>query len=171
MGVAAKQALWRHFLCRRLPQLRFTYMLRKVQNTRQKKDSSFEGGVYFHSNVSLKKQNVLLLWLLLQKFIFSRKGQNKRTFEVSGCDPREKDWKVLMETEKINSTNCGFRKRKHSVVTYETTRKGWLCLYPKRRAAADGTPTFALKLFLFTHCVCSFCIMTLHLALLINYFT
>ena len=40
--------------------------------------------------------------------------------------------KVLEEAANVTSTNRGFRIMKHSVATYEQTKKGLSYFYPKR---------------------------------------
>ena len=45
------------------------------------------------------------------QFKFSSRGLNNRTFEDIGDGPMAKYWKVLDETEKVTSTNRGFRTK------------------------------------------------------------
>ena len=54
--------------------------------------------------------------------------------------------KVLEETVNVNSTNRGFRTMKHSVATYEQTRKGLSYFHPKRLVDEDGIHTQPLDL-------------------------
>ena len=46
--------------------------------------------------------------------------------------------KVLEEAVNVTSTNRGFRTMKHSVATYEQTKKGLAYFYPKRLVEEDG---------------------------------
>ena len=59
-----------------------------------------------------------------KKYKFSSKGLNKRTLEDCGDGPMSKYCKVLEEAVNVTSTNRGFRTMKHSVATYEQTKKG-----------------------------------------------
>ena len=54
--------------------------------------------------------------------------------------------KVLEEAVNVTSTNRGFRTMKHSVATYEQTKKGLSYFYPKRPVAQDGIHTKPLDL-------------------------
>ena len=58
------------------------------------------------------------------KYKFSSKGLNKRTFEDCGDGPMSKYRKVLEEAVNVTSTNRGFRTIQHSVATYEQLKKG-----------------------------------------------
>ena len=49
--------------------------------------------------------------------------------------------KVSEEAVNVNSTNRGFRTIKHGVATYEQTKKGLFCFYPKRPVEEDGIHT------------------------------
>ena len=60
---------------------------------------------------------------LSNKFKFSSKGPNKRSFEDSGDWTMAQYRKVLGETENVNWTNRGFRTKNHCVATYERTKK------------------------------------------------
>ena len=80
------------------------------------------------------------------KYNFTSKGLNKRTLEDCGDGPMSKYRKVLEEAVNVTSTNRGFRTMKHSVATYEQTRKGLCCFYRKRRVEEDGIHTKASDL-------------------------
>ena len=58
------------------------------------------------------------------KYEFSTRGLNKRTLEDCEVGPMTKYRRVLEETVNVTSTNRGFRTTKHSVATYEQTKKG-----------------------------------------------
>ena len=75
------------------------------------------------------------------KYKFSSKGLNKRTFEESGDGPMWKYQKVLTEQENVTSTNRGFRTKDHSIATYDQTKKGLSYFYPKRIVEQDGIHT------------------------------
>ena len=79
------------------------------------------------------------------KYKFSSKGLSK-TSEDCGDGPMAKYRKVLDEFINVTSTNRGFRTVHHSVATYEQTKKGLSCFYPKRIVDADGTHTRPLSL-------------------------
>ena len=65
------------------------------------------------------------------KYKFSSKGLNKRTLEDSGDGgPMSKYRKVLEEAVNVTPTNRGFETMKHSVTTYEQTKKGLFYFYP-----------------------------------------
>ena len=49
--------------------------------------------------------------------------------------------KVLEEAVNVTSANRGFRTMKHSVATYEQTKKGSSYFYPKRLVREDGIHT------------------------------
>ena len=56
--------------------------------------------------------------------VTSSKGLNKRILEDCGDGrPMPKYRKVLEEAVNVTSTNRGFQTRKHSVATYEQTKK------------------------------------------------
>ena len=57
------------------------------------------------------------------KYKFSSKGLNKRTLEDYGDGPMSKYRKVLEEAVNVTSSNRRFRTMKHSVATYEQTKK------------------------------------------------
>ena len=57
------------------------------------------------------------------KYKFNSKGLNKRTLEDCGDGPMSKYRKVLEEAVNVTSTNRGFETMKHSVATYEQTKK------------------------------------------------
>ena len=80
------------------------------------------------------------------KYNFSSKGLNKRTLDDCGDGPMTKYRKVLEEAVNVTSTNRGFRTMKHSVATYEQTKKGLSYFYPKRLVAEDGIHTKPLDL-------------------------
>ena len=80
------------------------------------------------------------------KYKFSTSGLNKRTLEVSRDGPMSKYRRVLEEAVNVTSTNRGFRTMKHSVATYEQTKKGLSYFYPKRLVKEDGIPTKPLDL-------------------------
>ena len=103
------------------------------------------------------------------KYKFSSKGLNKRTLEDCGDGPMSKYRIVLEEAVNVTSTNRGFRTMKHSVSTYEQTKKGLSYFCPKRRVE-DGihTKTLGLKIFL-CMCSCSF-IHSSYLNLVVLYF-
>ena len=54
--------------------------------------------------------------------------------------------KVLEEAVNVTSTNREFRTMRHSVATYEQTKKGLSCFYPKRLVEEDGIHTKPLDL-------------------------
>ena len=54
--------------------------------------------------------------------------------------------KVLEEAVNVTSTNGGFRTMKHSVATYEHTKKGLFYFYPKRLVEEYGIHTKPLGL-------------------------
>ena len=58
------------------------------------------------------------------KYKLTSKGLNKGTLEDCGDGPMTKYRKVLEEAVNVTSTNRGFRTTKHSVATYEQTKKG-----------------------------------------------
>ena len=67
--------------------------------------------------------------------------------------------KVLEAAVNVTSTNRGFRTMKHSVATYEQTKKGLSYFYPKRLVEEDGTHTKPLDLkYFLSKCSCSFLI-------------
>ena len=66
------------------------------------------------------------------KYKFSSMGLNKRTLEDCGDGPMSKYRKVLEEAVNVTSTNRGFPTMKHSVATYEQTKKGLFYFNPKR---------------------------------------
>ena len=66
------------------------------------------------------------------KYKFSSKGLNKRTFEDSGDGPMAKYRKVLTEEQNMTSTNRSFRAKDHGIATYEQTKRGLSFFYPKR---------------------------------------
>ena len=72
------------------------------------------------------------------KYNFSSKGLNKRTLEDRGDGPMSKYRKVLEEAVKVTSANRRFPTMKHSVVTYEQTKKGLSYFCPKRLVEEDG---------------------------------
>ena len=74
------------------------------------------------------------------KYKFSGKGLNKRTLEDCGDGLMSKDINVLEETVNVTSTNRGFGIMKHSVATYEQTKKGLSYFYTKR-LVEDGIHT------------------------------
>ena len=80
------------------------------------------------------------------KYKFSSKGLNKRTLEECGDEPLTKYRKVLEEAVNVTSTNRGIRTRKHSVATYEQTKKGLSYFYPKRLVEEDRIHTEPLDL-------------------------
>ena len=69
----------------------------------------------------------------MNKFKFSCKGLNKRTFENNGDRPMAKYLKLLDETESVTSTNRGFRTKNHSVATYEQKIKECVVLILNER--------------------------------------
>ena len=54
--------------------------------------------------------------------------------------------KVLEEAVNVTSTNRGFRTMKHSVATYDQTKKGLSYFYPKRLVEEDEIHTQPLAL-------------------------
>ena len=66
------------------------------------------------------------------KYKFSSKGLIKRTLEDCGDGPMSKYRKVSEDAANVTSTNRGLRTMKHSVATYEQTKKGLSYFYPKR---------------------------------------
>ena len=79
------------------------------------------------------------------KYKFSSRGLNKRTLEDCGDGPMLKYREVLEESVKVTSTNSRFRTIKHSVATYEQTKKGLSCFYSER-TVEDGIHTKPLHL-------------------------
>ena len=65
------------------------------------------------------------------KYNFGSKGLNKRTPEDCGDRPMSRYRKVLEEAVNVTSTNRGYRTMKHSVATYEQTKKGIVLFLPK----------------------------------------
>ena len=49
--------------------------------------------------------------------------------------------RVLDEAINLTSTNRGFRAIDHMFATYEQTKKGLSCFYPKRQFQDDGLHT------------------------------
>ena len=91
------------------------------------------------------------------KYKVSSKRLNKRTLEDCGDGPMSKYRKVLEEAVNVTSTNRGFRTMKHSVATYEQTKKALSDFYPKRLVEEDGIHTIPLDLQIFlSMCSCSF---------------
>ena len=80
------------------------------------------------------------------KYKFSSKGLNKRILEETGDGPLEKYRRVMEEIINLTSTNRGFRTINHCVATYEQTKKGLSCFYPKRKMLSDGIHTVPLNL-------------------------
>ena len=77
-----------------------------------------------------------------KKYKFSRKGLNKRTLEVCGDGGSMSKYRKLLEKAvNVSSTNRGFRTMKHIVATYDQTKKGLSCFYPKRLVEEDGIHT------------------------------
>ena len=72
------------------------------------------------------------------KLKFSSKGLNKRVLDQSGDGPLEKYRRVLNEKVNVTSNKRGFRTNNHSVVTYESVKKGPCYCYPKRIVEIDG---------------------------------
>ena len=85
------------------------------------------------------------LTILSNKFKFSSKWQNRRTFEDCGDGPNAKYWIVLDDTENVNSTNRGLCTKNHCVPTYEQTKKRLSYFHPKRIVEADGMHSLALQ--------------------------
>ena len=81
-----------------------------------------------------------------QKYKFSSKSLNKRALEDSGDGPMAKYRQVLEEAVNLKSTNRGFKTINHAVATYEQTKKGLSCFYPKREVECDGIHTKPLNL-------------------------
>ena len=78
---------------------------------------------------------------------FSSKGLNKRTVEDCGDGgPMSKYRKVLEEAVNVTSTNRGFRTMKHTVATYEQTKKGLSSFYPKESAVFFSFETLSFEL-------------------------
>ena len=84
------------------------------------------------------------------KYKFSSKELKKRSLEDCGDGPMSKYRKVLEEAVDVTSTNRKFRTMKHSVATYEQTKNGLSCFYPKRLVEEDGIHTTPLHLYIFT---------------------
>ena len=80
------------------------------------------------------------------KYKLSSKGLSKRTLEDCGDEPMSKYRKVIEEAVNVTSTNIRFRTMKHSVATYEQTKKGLSNFYPKRLVEEDGVHTKPLDL-------------------------
>ena len=53
---------------------------------------------------------------------------------------------VLDEVIDLTSTNRRFKSINHMVATYEQTKKGLSCFYPKGQVQDDGTHTKPLNL-------------------------
>ena len=71
---------------------------------------------------------------------------SKKTLEECGDGPMSKYRKVVEEAVNVTSTNRGCRTMKHSVATYEQTKKGLSYFYPKHLVEEDGTHTKPLDL-------------------------
>ena len=80
------------------------------------------------------------------KYKFICKGLNNRTLEDCGDGPMSKYRQVLEEAVNVTSTNRSPRKMKHSVATYEQTKKGLSYFYPKRPVEENGIHTKPLDL-------------------------
>ena len=80
------------------------------------------------------------------KYKFSSKWLNKITLEDCGDGPMSKYHKVLEEAVNVTSTNGEFRSMKHSVATYEQTKKGLSYFYRIRHLEEDGIHTQPLDL-------------------------
>ena len=80
------------------------------------------------------------------KYKLSSKGLNKRTLEDCGDGPMTKYRKVLEKEVNVTSTNSGFRTMRHSVATYEQTKKRLFQFYPKPLVEEDGIHTKPLNL-------------------------
>ena len=74
------------------------------------------------------------------KFKFSSRGLNKTTLKDCGDGPVSKYCIVLKEAVNVTSTNRGFQTMKHTVATYEQTKRLHY-LYPKRLVEEDGLYT------------------------------
>ena len=83
------------------------------------------------------------------KYNFSNKGLNKIILEDCGYGPVSKYRKVLEEAVNLTSINRAFRAMKHSVPTYEQTKKGLSYFNPKRLVEEDGKHTKPLDLQVF----------------------
>ena len=83
------------------------------------------------------------------KYKFGSKGLNQRNLEDCGDGPMSKYRKVLEEAVNVTSTNRGFRPMKYSVATYEQTKKGLSCFYPKLLVEENGKHTKPLNLEFF----------------------
>ena len=66
---------------------------------------------------------------------------NKRALEDSGDGPMAKYRQVLDEAVNLKSTNREFKTINHAVATYEQTKKGLSCFYPKLEVVCDGIHT------------------------------
>ena len=66
--------------------------------------------------------------------------------QESGDEPMSKYRQVLDEAVNLKSMNRGFKTINHAVVTYEQTKKGLGCFYPKREVECDGIHTKPLNL-------------------------
>ena len=81
------------------------------------------------------------------KFKFSSKGLNKRVREDSGDGLMAKYRSLLDYDFNLTSTNREFRTVNPMVATYQQTKKGLRCFYPKSQAGADGIHKIRLKRF------------------------
>ena len=123
-----------------------THMLRKAQETRQERTGSFQGGVPVTEMLCLCSKTYCCYDAKSNKYTFSSKGLNKRTFEDSGDGPMAKYQEVLTEQENVTSTNRGFRAKDRSIATYEQTKKGLSYFYPKRIVEQDGIHKLPLNI-------------------------
>ena len=82
---------------------------------------------------------------LNNKFKFSSKRLNKRTFEDSGDKHMAKYRKRLDETENVTSANRRFCTKNHFLATYEQTKKKFSYFYPKRVVESNEVHTLPLK--------------------------
>ena len=60
-----------------------------------------------------------------------------------------KNRKKLEEAVNVSSTNRGFRTMKHSVASYEQTKKGLSYFHPKHLVEEDGIHAEQLVLYIF----------------------
>ena len=94
---------------------------------------------------------------LSNKFNFSSKRLNRRTFEDSADGPMAKYRKVLVETESLTSTNRGFRTKNPLVAIYEQTKNGISYIYLNQRNESDGFHIIPLKHYILNvRCVCGY---------------
>ena len=105
-----------------------------------------KGKIWYSQMLCLYSKTYYIYDRKSNKYKFRSMGLNKRTLEDCGDGPMSKCRKVSEEEVNVTSTNRGFRTMKHSVTTYEQTKKGLFYFYPKRPVEEDGIRTKPLEL-------------------------